>query len=49
MPQQFDCVEKCPPELPNLVTDTDPDKPTQTVCADDNHPEVLARKQKDKE
>ncbi|XP_052813667.1 epidermal growth factor receptor-like isoform X2 [Mya arenaria] len=45
----FKCVEECPASLPFLVDDTDPDKPTMTVCAADDHPTVLLRKAKSKE
>ncbi|XP_045177592.2 epidermal growth factor receptor-like isoform X3 [Mercenaria mercenaria] len=41
--QLFSCVEKCPENLPHLVEDQDPDKPTMTVCASDEHPAVMAR------
>ncbi|XP_060585170.1 epidermal growth factor receptor-like isoform X2 [Ruditapes philippinarum] len=49
--EKFSCVEKCPDDLPHLVEDKDPDKPTMTVCASDDHPAVKARdaKRKDEE
>jgi hypothetical protein len=46
---KFSCVEKCPDDLPHLVEDKDPDKPTMTVCASDDHPAVKARDAKRKE
>ncbi|XP_060585180.1 receptor tyrosine-protein kinase erbB-3-like [Ruditapes philippinarum] len=46
---KFSCVEKCPDDLPHLVEDKDLDKPTMTVCASDDHPEVKARDAKRKD
>ena len=45
---QFACVEQCPDHLPHLVEDTGKEKPTMTVCADDDHPVVIERKKKNK-
>ena len=44
---QFACVEKCPTHLPHLVEDTK-QKEKMIVCADDEHPTVIARKKKNK-
>ncbi|XP_045205394.2 epidermal growth factor receptor-like isoform X2 [Mercenaria mercenaria] len=44
--QLFSCVEKCPDKLPYLVKDKDPDTPTMTVCASDEHPEKKEEERK---
>ncbi|KAL3854543.1 hypothetical protein ACJMK2_013807, partial [Sinanodonta woodiana] len=45
----FECVEKCPPNLQYLVDNNDPEKRSQIVCADDTHPQVIARMSADQE
>ncbi|KAK3601290.1 hypothetical protein CHS0354_011886 [Potamilus streckersoni] len=45
----FECVEKCPPNLPYLVENDDPDKKSLIVCADETHPQVIARMSADQE
>ncbi|KAL4217428.1 Receptor tyrosine-protein kinase erbB-2 [Mactra antiquata] len=48
-PDYFECVESCPDEKRHLVADADPDKPNINVCADDDHPEVIAKMRERKE
>ena len=46
---QFACVEKCPEDYKNVVEDLAKETPTRTECAKDEHPLVVAMKQKNKE
>lgn len=44
----FACVKDCPDHLPELVIDTWKETKTMTVCANDEHPDVVASRKKNK-